>query len=157
MSGFSVISLIHSVTGGYKAGVKKLKVQFDILVNAFVRKKHNRALRDILGLQRAIEEFLTKYRLQENTDFRLVFEKVGQARVDITEIAHLAGETIKTATNIQGKDLRPLLEQVTADLEDLKRGLFTRTVRGPGLAERLIRVHSSLEKLLGAVSTIEYR
>jgi hypothetical protein len=135
-----------------------LKRLFDILIDAFVRKKHNRALRDILDLQRSIEEFLTKYHLQEKgTDFRLVLENIGQARIDITEIAHLAGKTVGTAKNVQGKHLGPLLEQVSSDLEDLKRGLFTKTVRGSSLAEWLTRLPNSLENLLGAVSVVEYK
>ena len=138
--------------------MKEVKKQFDILANALVRKKHNHALRDILDLQRRIEEFLIRYRLQENgTDFTRVFGDIGRARIDITEISHIAGKTIGVAKDVRGKDLRPLLEQVAGDLENIKRGLFTRTVRGSGLAERLNKLHSSLENLLGAVSSIEYK
>ncbi len=138
--------------------MKKLKRLSDVLINAFIRKKHNRALRDILDLQRSIEEFLTKYHLQEKgTDFRLVFENIGQARFDIVQIAYLAGKTIETAKNVQGKHLRPLLEQVSGDLEDIKRGLFTSTVRGSSLAERLTRLRNSLENLLRVASAVEYK
>ena len=138
--------------------MKEVKKQFNILANALVRKKHNRALRDVLDLQRRIEEFLIKYRLQEGgIDFNLVFRDIGRARIDITEITHIAGKTIEVAGDVKGNDLRPLLERVATDLENVKRGLFTRTVRGSGLAERLDNLHHSLEGLLGAVSSIEYK
>lgn len=138
--------------------VKKIKKQFDILANAFVRKKHNSALRDVLDLQRKIEEFLIRYRIQDKgIDFSSILGDIGRARIDITELAHLAGKTIGIAGDVKGKDLRPLLEQVAKDLENIKRGLFTRTVRGPGLSERLTKLHDSLENLLGAVSSIEYK
>ena len=135
-----------------------MKTQFDIVVNAFVRKKHNRALRDILDLQKIIEEFLIKYRLQDKgTDFSLILADIGRARIDITEMTHLARKTIGITRDVQGKDLRPLLEQVTDDLENIKRGLFTRTVRGSGLGDRLTKLHTSLENLLTAVSAVEYK
>ncbi|MBI2288492.1 MAG: hypothetical protein HYU83_05935 [Chloroflexi bacterium] len=136
----------------------KLKILFHEIINAFGRKKHNRALRDILDLQRKIEDFLAKYQLQDKSaDFGLVLDKIGQARVESVEITYLARKTIGVARNVRGKHLQPLLRQVYADLEDLKRGLFTRAVRGSSLTERLTQLHNSLKNLLEAVSTAEYK
>ncbi|MBI4188856.1 MAG: hypothetical protein HY529_06585 [Chloroflexi bacterium] len=136
----------------------KLKVLLKELITFFVRKKHNRALRDILDVQSKIAGFLTKYHLQDkNADFGLVFEKIGQARVEIVELAYLARKTTGVARNVQGKHLQPLLRQVSVDLEDLKRGLFTSSVRGSGLAERLTQVQNSMAHLLEAVSTADYK
>lgn len=138
----------------------KLKGFLDAFINWFTMKnaRHNRALRDILDLQRSIEEFLARYHLQENgTNFRLVFENLGQARIDVTEITHLTGTKIRITKNIESKNLLPLLEEVHSDLEDFKRPLFTRTVSDVVLGQRVLKLHESLENLLATISEIEYK
>lgn len=144
----------------YNANMGKLKGLLDAFVNWFTMKnaRHNRALRDILDLQRSIEEFLARYHLQENgADFRLVFENIGQARIDATEIAHLTGTRIRIVKNIESKNLPPLLEEVHGDLEDFKRALFTRTLGSAVLGKLVLKLHKSLENLLTAISGIEYK
>lgn len=138
----------------------KLKGLWDAFINWFTMKnaRHNRALRDILDLQRSIEDFLAKYQLQENgSDFRFVFENIGQARIDATEITHLTGTKIRITKNIESKNLLLLLEEVHSDLEDFKRPLFTRTVGDVVLGQRVLKLHKSLQNLLAAISEIEYK
>ena len=144
----------------YNANMGKLKGVLDAFINWFTMKnaRHNRALRDILDLQRSVEEFLAKYHLQENGgDFKLVFENIGQARIDVTEITHLTGTRVRIVKNIEGKNLPPLLEEVHSDLEGFKRTLFTRTLGSVVLGERVLKLHKSLENLLAAISEIEYK
>lgn len=144
----------------YNVNMGKLKGVLDAFINWFTRKnaRHNRALRDILDLQRSIEEFLSKYRLQKDApEFRLVFENIGQARIDVTEIAHLTGTRVRIAQNIEGEKLPLLLEEVHSDLDDFKRALFTRTLGSVVLSERVLKIHKSLENLLAAASDIEYK
>ena len=144
----------------YNVKMGKLKGVLDAFINWFTRKnaRHNRALRDILDLQRSIEEFLSKYRLQKDApEFRLVFENIGQARIDVTEIAHLTGTRVRIAQNIEGEKLPLLLEEVHSDLDDFKRALFTRTLGSVVLSERVLKIHKSLENLLAAASDIEYK
>jgi hypothetical protein len=120
--------------------------------------RHNRALRDLLDLQSSIEEFLAKYNLQEtSSDFRSVFENIGQARIDTTEIAHLAGTKIRIAKYVESKNLSPLLDKLHNDLEDLKRVLFTRTLSSDVLGKRLLTLHESFKNFLTAISQIEYK
>ena len=120
--------------------------------------RYNRALRDLLDLQRSIEEFLTKYNLQEtNSDFRSVFENIGQARIDTTEIAHLAGIKTRITKYVESKNLSPLLDKLHNDLEDLKRVLFTRTLSSDVLGKRLLTLHESFKNFLMAISQIEYK
>jgi len=144
----------------YNVKMGKLKGVLDAFINWFTRKnaRHNRALRDILDLQKSIEEFLSKYRLQKDVpEFRLVFENIGQARIDVTEIAHLTGTRVRIAQNIEGEKLPLLLEEVHSDLDDFKRALFTRTLGSVVLSERVLKIHKSLENLLAAASDIEYK
>ena len=144
----------------YNVNMGKLKGVLDAFINWFTMKnaRHNRALRDILDLQRSVEEFLAKYHLQENgPDFRLVFENIGQARIDATEIAHLTGTRVRIAKNIEGENLPLLLEEVHSDLDDFKRALFTRTLGSAVLGKLVLKLHKSLENLLAAISEIEYK
>jgi hypothetical protein len=144
----------------YNANMGKLKSVLVAFINWLTMKnaRHNRALRDILDLQKTVEEFLAKYRLQEDgPDFKLVFANIGQARIDVTEIAHLTGTRVRIAQNIEGEKLPPLIEEVHSDLDDFKRALFTRTLGSVVLSERVLKVHKSLENLLAAASDIEYK
>ncbi len=154
----SAITVVSPAIGWYNVIVKNLEQQLDTFLNAFSRKKHNRALRDILELLKAVEDFLIKYRLRAaNPDFKVLLENLGRARIDIVEIAHLAGKTIEAARSVQSKDLQPLLKQLSDDLEGIKRGLFTRAILDSGLDKRITTLHNSLENLLAAVSAVEYR
>jgi len=144
----------------YNANMSKLKGVLYAFINWLTMKnaRHNRALRDILDLQKTVEEFLAKYHLQEDgSDFKLVFANIGQARIDVTEIAHLTGTRVRIAQNIEGEKMPPLLEEVHSDLDDFKRALFTRTLGSVVLNERVLKLHKSLENLLAAVSDIEYK
>ena len=120
--------------------------------------RHNRALRELLNLQRYIEDFLTKYDLQEaRSDFTSVFKDMGQVRIDTTEIAHLVGTKARVAKYIEGKNLVPVLEEVHSNLEDFKRGLFVRALDSNVLGERLLKLHESFENFLTEISHIEYK
>ena len=133
---------------------------WDAWANWFTMKnaRHNRALRDLLNLQRYIEDFLVKYDLKKDkVDLRSVFENMGQARIDTTEIAHLVGTKTRINKYIESKNLRPILEEVHNDLEDFKRGLFTRTLGSDVLDKRLVKLHESFDNFLAAISHIEYK
>ena len=138
----------------------KLKSLLIALVNWFTMKnaRHNRALKDLLHLSKSIEDFFFGYRLLEGgANFKAVFENMGQARIDATEIAHLTGTRVRIAKNIEGENLPLLLEEVHSDLDDFKRALFTRTLGSVVLGERVLKLHKSLENLLAAASDIEYK
>lgn len=144
----------------YNVNMSKLKGVLSAFINWLTMKnaRHNRALRDILDLQKTVEEFLAKYHLQQDgPDFKLVFENIGQARIDVTEIAHLTGTRVRIAQNIEGEKLPPLLEKVHSDLEDFKRALFTRSLGSVVLGERVLKLHKSLENFLATVSDIKYK
>lgn len=138
----------------------KLKGLLDILINLFTRKneRHNRALSDIMDLSGAIEEFFTKYRLQENSsDFTGIFENIGQARIDIVTITYQTRTRIKIAKDIKGQDLPPLLEEVHNDLEEVKRGIFNPKLGSIILGEAVFKLYESFKKLRDAISSIEYK
>lgn len=140
--------------------VSELRSLKDALIDWFTMKnaRHNRALRDLLDLQRAIEGFLTQYDLQETrADFSPVFKNIGQARIDATEITQLVGAKTRITKYIEGKNLLPLIEGLHDDLEQLKRGLFTRTLGSDVLDERLLKLRGSFDNFLAAISHIAYK
>ena len=138
----------------------KTKVVFDALTNWFTMKnaRHNRALRDLLGLTKSIEDFFARYHLQEElSGFKAVFTNMGQARIDATETAYQTGIRIGRTRNIEGKNLSALVEDVYNDLEELKRALYTRTLSEKTLRQRVLKLDMSFENLLAAISEIEYK
>ncbi len=138
----------------------KLKSLLVALVNWFTMKnaRHNRALRDLLYLAKAIEDFFFTYRLLENgADFKTVFKNMGQVRIDATEIAQLTGTRIRIARYIEGKDLPLLVEEVYHELEELKRSLFTRTLSNKVLSQRVTKLDMAFENLLAAISDVKHK
>ncbi len=140
------------------ASLKTLQNAFPTFLNWITMKKawHNRALKDLLSLLKSIEDFFTRYRLQDDTSFKTVFTNMGQIRMDATDLAYQAGVRIKRAQNIEGEGLKPLVEEVYNDLENMKRSLFTRTLSNKILLDRVSKLDISLENLLAAISKINY-
>ncbi len=130
----------------------------DILIDLFTKRneRHNRALRDIMDLSRDIEEFFVKYNLQEkNSDFRLISENIGQAKIEVITIAYKTRTRIKIAKDIKSKNLPPLLEEVHSDLEMVKRALFNPTLGNAVLGEAVSKLHKSFRQLTNELSNID--
>jgi hypothetical protein len=140
--------------------MKRFKEILRLLIYWVTRKnaRHNRALRDLLYQTKTIEDFFAKYRLQEDTKFKAIFEHIGQARIDATDTAYQTGIRISRARTIEGKEeLSPLVKELYDDLEELKRSLFTRTLSTNILAKEVSRVDIALENLLAALSDIKLK
>ena len=138
----------------------KIKSLVVALFNWFTSKNtgHNRALSDLLHLSRDIEDFLSKYRLLEDSSaFKIVFENIGQVRIDATEMVYQAEIRIRGAKLIKSKDLTPMVEEVYNNLDELKRSLFTRTLSNNVLAQRVTKLNMSFENMLAAISNIAYK
>jgi len=141
--------------------MSKLASLLVTLIDWFTMKKarHNRTLRDLLQLSKSLEDFFFRYRLlEEGSEFKTVFENMGQIRIDATEMAQLAGTRIRIARYIESsRDIRQLVEEVYNDLEELKRSLFTRTLSDKVLSQRAAKLDMSFENLLAAISEITYK
>jgi len=137
----------------------QLKGILRLLVNWITRKdaRYNRALRDLMYLTKTIEDFFARYRLQEDNQFKAVFENIGQARIDATETAYMTGIRINRARIIEGKELSLLVKELYNSLVDLKRSLFTRTLSKNLLAKRVSNIDIALENLLAALSDIKLK
>ena len=133
------------------------------LLNAFIdwltmkNARHNRALRDLMLLLKSVDDFLTRYHLQEDvSNFDTVFKNMGQIRIDAVEIAYQTGLRIIRAKNIRGTDLPPLVEELYNDLEELKRALFTRTLSDSVLSEHASKLDVAYKNLITAMSDKGY-
>ena len=122
------------------------------------RKRHNRALRDVTDWSAAIQEFLSRYNLQEgSSNFDSIFENIGEVKFDLTTITYRTREIVKTAKNVIGTRISPLIEEILGDLEDTRRALINPALASAILSKDIPRVYESLKKLQDAISDIEYK
>ena len=122
------------------------------------RKRHNRALRDVTDWSAAIQEFLSRYNLQEgSSNFDSIFENIGEAKFDLTTITYRTREIVKTAKNVKGTRISPLIKEILDDLEDTRRALINPALASAILSKDIPKVYESLKKLQDAISDIEYK
>jgi len=122
------------------------------------RKRHNRALRDVTDWSAAIQEFLSRYNLQEgSSNFDSIFENIGEVKFDLTTITYRTREIVKTAKNVKGTRISPLIEEILDDLEDTRRALINPALASATLSKDIPKVYESLKKLQDAISDIEYK
>jgi len=122
------------------------------------RKRHNRALRDVTDWSAAIQEFLSRYNLQEgSSNFDSIFENIGEVKFDLTTITYRTREIVKTAKNVKGTRISPLIEEILDDLEDTRRALINPALASAILSKDIPKVYESLKKLQDAISDIEYK
>jgi len=148
-------SIVKIASDCYNCNVGRFADLLDTIINLFTRRNepHNRALKEIKDLSAAIEGFLAEYNLQEeNPDSRLIFENIGQARIDVITIAYKTRTRIKIAKDSKDKGLPPLLEEVHHDLEMVKRALFNPTLGNAVLDEVVCDLHKSFRQLINELS-----
>ena len=122
------------------------------------RGRHNRALRDVTDWSAAIQEFLSRYNLQEgSSNFDSIFENIGEAKFDLTTITYRTREIIKTAKNVKGTRISPLIEEILGDLEDTRRALINPALASAILSKNIPKVCESFKKLQDAISDIAYK
>ena len=133
---------------------------FVTAVNSFTGRssRHNRALRDITDLAATIQDFLQRYHLQEESpDFQFLSENLGTAKVELTTITYHTRPLIKTARSIMGREVAPVLEEVSNDLEEVRRALINPVQGDINPGEALSKLHISFQELNKIISETEYR
>jgi hypothetical protein len=122
------------------------------------RVRHNRALRDVTEWSSTVQELLTEYNLhEEGSNLSPVLENVGKVQFELTSITHKARGIIQIAHNIKGAKVSPLVIEITDELESVRRALIKPALSTPNLIKALTELRSSLLKLNGAISGIEYK
>jgi len=139
--------------------VGKLTVLLDTFNSLTGRRgRHNRALRDVTDWSAAIQQFLSRYNLQEgSSNFDSIFKNIGEAKFDLTTITYRTREIVKTAKNVKGTRISPLIEGILGDLEDTRRALINPALASAILSKNIPKVCESFKKLRDAISDIEYK
>ncbi len=120
--------------------------------------RHNRALRDVMDWSATLQEFLSRYNLQEgSTNFSSIFENIGEAKFDLTTITYRTRDIIKRAENVKGAKIPPLIEGTLHNLENIRRALINSALGSEIMDGLISELHESLSKLQNAISDIEYK
>lgn len=120
--------------------------------------RHNKALRDIAEWSATIQEFFTEYNLQEEgSNFDSILENIGEVKFDLTTITFRARGIIKTAQNIKGVNISPLINEIIDELEDVRRALINPALGRTILIKVIPELRNSFKKLQDAISEIEYK
>jgi len=139
--------------------VGKLKVlsnTFNSLTGRSAR--HNRALRDITDLLAEIQRFYSIYNLQEGSPkFESLLAKIGYAKFDLTNLAYHTRPMIKTSKDIKGEKISPIIDEISNELEDLRRALMNPALRKTHLRKAISELHKSVTNLQDKLSKIEYQ
>jgi hypothetical protein len=121
-------------------------------------RRHNRALRDVTEFSAAIQEFLARYDLpEESSRFDTLLKNVGLAKFDLTAIAYKGRILDKTAKRIKGTKISPLIKGIISDLENMRRALITPDLGSAVLGKVIPKLGQSLSELQDAISGIEYK
>ena len=139
--------------------MSKLKAALDTFNSWTGRSgRHNRALRDVVEWSGTIQEFLARYSLQEgSTSYKSIFENIGEAKVDLTTIAHKARAVIKTAEDVKGKKMSPLIKEVVDDIDATKRALINPSAGRIVIKKIVPELQESFQQLKNAIAGIEYK
>ena len=121
-------------------------------------RRHNRALRGVTEFSAAIQEFLARYDLpEESSRFDTLLKNVGLAKFDLTAIAYRGRTLDKTAKRIKGTKISPLIKAIISDLENVRRALITPDLGSAVLEKVIPKLGQSLSELQDAISGIEYK
>ncbi len=115
-------------------------------------------MRDVTDWSAAIQEFLSRYNLQEgSSNFESIFENIGEAKFDLTTITYRTREMVKTAKKVKGTRISSLIEEILDDLEDTRRALINPALGSAILSKDIPKVCESFKKLQDAISDIAYK
>lgn len=117
--------------------------------------RHNRALRYTRDWAATVQKFLSDYRLLDSSDITFLIANNRQANFDLIAMTHKGNSLIKTASQIRGTQVSPLLTRVVDEIENMRRALISPTLRTQRLPEVVTRLRLSFENLREKLSPID--
>ncbi len=120
--------------------------------------RHNRALRETNEFLAKIQDFYSNYNLpEESPDFKSLLEKIGYAKLDLTNLAYHLRPIIKTVKDIKGVQISQIMEETLSRLEDFRRALTNPALRKAELQEVISELHESVTSLQQKLAELEYK
>ena len=137
----------------------RLKGLLDTFISLTGRsRRHNKALRDVTEWLATLQEFFTKYNLPEaGSNLDPILENMGEANFELTNIKYRAHGIIKTAPNIKGSKISPLINEIIDELDGVRRAFINLAFDHTILIKVIAELQNSFKKLQDAISEIEYR
>ena len=121
-------------------------------------RRHNQALRDVTEWLATLQEFFTKYNLlEEGSDLAPILENIGEVNFELTNIKHRARGIVKTAPNLKGLKISPLINEVIDELDGVRRAFINLAFDNTILTKVITELHNSFQKLQDAISEIDYK
>jgi hypothetical protein len=122
---------------------------------AGISAQHNKALRDVKDWAENLQKFLSAYNLDERAIFNSLVERVGEVKVELVTLTHRARTLTKTAKNIKGKKVSPIIKEIITSLETLRVTLINPHMYDEMLSKDILILYTSYKKLQNTLSEIE--
>lgn len=136
--------------------LKALSDRFNSLTG--ISGRHNRALHDTNEFLAKIQDFYSNYNLPaESPNFKSLLEKIGYAKLDLTNLTYHLRPVIKTAGDIKGVQISQIMAEILSRLEDFRRALTDPALRKSQLQEVISELHESVTSLQQKLSELEYK
>ena len=93
----------------------------------------------------------------ESPNFKSLLEKIGYAKLDLTNLIYHLRPVIKTAGDIKGVQISQIMAEILSRLEDFRRALTDPALRKSQLQEVISELHESVTSLQQKLSELEYK
>ena len=117
--------------------------------------RHNIALRDAKDWAESVQQFLSAYNLDGSGISDSLNEKLGEIKIELVTVTHRGRPLIKTAKNIRGKKVSPIIKETITGLETLRITLINPYRNDEMLSKDMLILCTSFNKLQSTLSEIE--
>ncbi len=121
-----------------------------------ISSRHNRSLRNLHDWSATLQKYFSDYQLYGRADAGFLLESAGNAKFDLTAIAHNSRNLKSQVKNIKNPQVLPLFEEIVGQVENLRRTLINPSLRENKLHEVVAGLRISFEKMRDTLSTIDY-
>jgi hypothetical protein len=104
-------------------------------------------LRSIKDWAGTVQDWLTTYGLDEGADFKTLLKNAGDAKFDLTGIAHKGRPLIGKAAKIKEKGIASLITSIVIEVENIRRYLMNPSIQLESLREDIPNLRSLFETL----------
>ena len=113
--------------------------------------RHNQALRQVSDWALSVAKFLADYGLEDDDGLKLLLAKDGDAKFDLTGLAHNGRPLLKTAGAIKEQDITTPVAEILEAVQDIRRYMINPELQQSRLTQavnRLRETYGNLRKTL---------